>query len=238
MSGNHAAGRADVESRESGNWLSLLLVGLCGLGVGVGASLGIVAMTGKSIREAIAERDRAVATAADAQRIQNDAQRASDEAKRDVEKLRKEAELAKKLTDEVNAEHAEQLKKAHEEIAEIFVQAAKSQALICLVRDIDGMRDVLRDKEFRARFRPNWFAPDESLKLLGGRWFVDELLEFGLVDEKVAHGADSPSLEKAGAKWRVVKQWHTAGSKDTETFQITSRVWKISWTSRSPVGVS
>ncbi len=214
------------------NWLPLVLAALCGLGVGIALGLTIASLGGKSLAEVTKERDQSNVMLSDAKQLLN-------KAKQNMESIKQDAQRLQKLNKEINAEHAEQLTNARQAGEKFAKEFLKSQALICMMRDIDGITDLVKSRDFRSRFKAEWFAPDDSYKLIGGKWFVEELVQHNIVDESVLNEKSKSTFDKPGMKWRIVKQWKVrGGAKDTETFEINSRVWKIAWTSQSPVGVS
>jgi hypothetical protein len=67
----------------------------------------------------------------------------------------------------------------------------KSQALIGFMRDTPEIIPLMRTKEFREKFKPDWWNVDLASKWLGERWFFREVIE-----QKVAKpGAFGPDLE-------------------------------------------
>jgi hypothetical protein len=58
---------------------------------------------------------------------------------------------------------------------------AKTSVLLDMVQEIDGIKELCRTPEFRAKFKPNWYEPKEFSKLLGYKWLIREI-----VSQKVA----------------------------------------------------
>jgi hypothetical protein len=49
----------------------------------------------------------------------------------------------------------------------------------------------------------------------------------------LAAGSLSSTPEQTGSTWHEVKSWSGNGIKETESFQVASREWRISWRTRN-----
>jgi hypothetical protein len=212
-----------------GNWAAIVLIGLFCFGGGVAAGIGIGAMgERRAASEAISERDSAkaenVATADQLARKEKVIADLTGELRKGVD----DATTSKRA----GAEHERELALVRNRCQSFATSYLQSQVLICMMRDFDPIRDLIRGPSFRERYKPEWFQPDECMKLVGGKWFADDLAKYGIVVEDELKASSSRALSRRPADWRVVKSWQVKGSKTTETFYVSSSPWRVRWESR------
>ncbi len=220
------------------NWFPVLLAAVCGLGLGVAAGVILGSIRGKSFAEVTAEKDafakhnemieRELLAANRAR--QSDLATAAksqikmEELKKDVRKTREEAERQKT------------------EVKDAWETIVKLEALLCIVRDNKFFSDYLKTEHFRATFKANWYWPDAAFKLIGGRWFFEEMVNQGTADRRVLTSGDSgdflDALHVPESHWEVLKTYHVDGIKDTESFEMSSALWRVSLEAFSSSGVS
>ncbi len=157
-------------------WFLAALAAVC-LSVGLLAGLAIATLTGQSVadarRETTEARHRAEEARQKAAELAVELQDAEDERDRAREAARKSAERAKKI---------EELETLHASNTETIV---RSQALLRMVLDSDAVRDVMNRHDVRHKLKADWFWPETAYELIGGRWWLKEMVEKGLIEKRV-----------------------------------------------------
>jgi hypothetical protein len=92
-----------------------------------------------------------------------------------IRELREEAGALRREIEGTDASWAADRKKLEKQALFFESHWARSQALLQMVADTPGMIDILRNPEFREKFRADWWQPAKFADLLGREWFIREL---------------------------------------------------------------
>ncbi len=144
-----------------------VIVGLCGAAAGVLAGLLIASLTGGSLGEVTAERDRLLEQNRTLDLELARAEKRAGEPDPELEKLAAEKEKAEKICKEFITHHLRTL------------------ALLQMCIGNQAVLDTLRTDHFRARFEADWYFPESAYKMIGGQWFAKEMLASKVIDQKM-----------------------------------------------------
>ncbi len=212
---------------------ALAIAAACGLAVGVLAGLAIATFSGGSLADMTAERDRLAEKVA---KIERDAALAAGADEPMVPAA--ELEAAKAET-----------KRATETGCQFTKWHLQTLSLLQMCIDNAATVSMIRQEEFRAKFKPEWYFPATAFDLIGGRWFLDEMLAEKVIDQaqhdRIVAGHKAldrkKSAGKAGSDPAVpqrLKTWRGTGYKTTDTFRVNSKKWRICWRSSEHMSVS
>jgi hypothetical protein len=193
--------------------LTLATTALCGIAAGFLGGLLVAGMVGGSFADVCRERDQMAA-----QQIEWAAYVKGVDADRAAATARAE-KAERKAADRDKAETAA--------IANLF----KSQALLAMVIKWPGIGKTIVSEEFKNKINADWCFPENAYKLIGGRWFLEELVGAGLVDKSALEEVDSAAArDTAGVVDSAgTRRWSVSGAKTTETFTVGTRAWRVSW---------
>jgi len=167
--------------------VGLVIAGVVGLAVGVLGGLLVAAVSSESLAEVTAERDKLAQEVHTLQ--QEEAGRVAELTAR-VDTLQEQA--AAKAVD------LKEEAKRNREIAEkALAEQLKMLSLLQMCIDNDAVLKMQRTDRFRSRFKQDWYWPALAYKTIGGRWFAEEMLASGVIDQKqfdliMAAGESSP----------------------------------------------
>lgn len=144
--------------------------GAIGLAVGVALGLGIGAATGGSLagakREAEAARDEIAAVKAREFALADERDQFRDAAQKSNERAAEIKEL-------------EALRLANTRAL------LRSQALLRMVLESDAVRNTMNRHDVRHKLQGDWFFPETAYELIGGRWWLKELVDKGLLEKRI-----------------------------------------------------
>jgi hypothetical protein len=147
-------------------FLTLITTGLVSFAVGVLGALGFASLTSTTQTELetrVAKVEKRADARTSALQVQAEEQLAS---------------LHKDLT----TAHADKewIQKKGEHFAQLWL---KANALIHMIQTNDGIYEIVRSEKFRLRFKGDWYDPELSFKMIGGRWFAKEMHECDLLSD-------------------------------------------------------
>jgi len=146
--------------------LGWLLAGVIGLAVGVFLGLGVAKLTGRTL----AQQDAIIAE--QQQRIESLETSAVDLAGRHDEYLNRIEELEKA---EAHATKTGRQLAGH---------LLKSQAVLDMILREPAVRQFMLEPAFRDKFKADWYIPATSFRMIGGRWFFEEMAECGVISQE------------------------------------------------------
>jgi hypothetical protein len=193
--------------------LNAAVLALCMFAAGVLGGLAFAAINRGSLGEMTEERDRLVA---------------------ENEKLQAEVDgLTPQLAEAISAQQdlTEKLRRTTEVHVKTTEHLVKSQAVLGMLLKVPEVRPFLLGDQFRRSFKADWWFPETAFKLIGGRWFVEELAEQKLIDKEAVAKTSEEST------WKTVATWTVRGAKSTESFETISPVWRVSWKLRGRVAI-
>ena len=212
-----------------GGKIGLAIAGLVGVAVGLLGGLLIAAVSSESLTDVTAERDRLKVELVQAKR--NFAKTTgADEPDVPVEMV----PVAELEAARAEAAHATAVGKEfagwHLQTLAIIHMCVESNMLPLLQRD-----------DFRERFKPEWYFPGAAFDLIGGRWFLDELLAEKVIDQAqhdliVKDFAAAATADKS-VQSQPLKKWRGTGMKTTDLFLVRARKWKLCWRSDEGMAV-
>ena len=230
-------------------WLAALVSG------GIGILLGLViAIWASSPSDQLREEDSKIRETNRQLRADLDAgKKNSRGTSEDFLKLRS---LSKEMLASLK-KHEEEGRYLEKALGETSVELTRTNALLHMLREAPEFAAILQTSEFKERFKPEWYFPDEAFRMLGGRWFVEELVAKKAANDHdlrlyadflqgkpargvVAGGGDGVAV--AAAAQPITQKWHTVvairarGSKTTDFFEIRRRLWRVTWTGEAIVG--
>jgi hypothetical protein len=211
------------------------LLGVVVFGVGLLAGLIIGSLKSDNLAAVTAERDAAVAERDELISKEKKSHDLLVGAIEDVKKAQEDWAAMVKHRQDIQ----EELDKTSAALKSTCTDYLKSQAFICVLRDLPIALTTIRSAEFREKFHPAWWAPDETLKLLGGKWLAEEMREAGLPTDDDAAGADEVANgNTAQSAWRTVASWDVHGTKTTEKFKVKSKDWRVSFSRGKEASIS
>jgi hypothetical protein len=115
-----------------------------------------------------------------------------------------------------------------------------SQAVLGLLIEHPEARPFIFSPTFTENYKAKWYFPKLAFEWFGARWLMEDMIAQGILDKNFLEFADAQTKRLAGSnasKWTVLKRWTTWNDKTTESFRVTSPIWRIRWTSDAEWGV-
>jgi hypothetical protein len=226
----------DASPPASKSVMAFLVCGVLGAAAGAFLVLASISYSAKSYADLTAERDALTGenrqlTRKNADLTQQMAHEKS-EAEKTIGQLRQQlAETQKKA-----ATSATELAWYRSSANSLMDDLLKCETLVGMMRDSDAVVTLVRSQAFRQNFKCAWHWPQTAMQLMGSLWFAEELIRSGVLSPSDATLKVAPFASLAAPKWRVRKHWSSISGAKSETFEIASPIWRVSWNA-DPKGI-
>lgn len=199
--------------------LNVAIVGIVSLAAGLLLGLIIAMISGGSLAEITAERDRLASEAKDSE---DELAQLREEVRKKEEREEEFRQVRKRLAAALNEQDT------------LLNAWMKSQALLGMILHHPTLPPLFLKKRFLDDFHADWYQPKGMMELMGGRWLLEEMVDQGLIDRSVLIDSTAPE----SSKWQTVKTWRVSGQKATEGFVVDSSIWRITWDTSGTVLMS
>lgn len=208
--------------------VNLVVWALCMFAVGVLGGLLFATVNRGSLGEMTEERDQLAEENAQLREqvaaVRKEAAAQLESAAGMLKKVAADVEQKQAAATSSQQDLAERLRRTTASHVKTTEYLLKSQAVLGLLLEKPETRTFLLSERFRRSFKGDWWFPEQSLKLIGGKWLLDELVAQKLIAPD--------ALEKtsdAKAEWKQVATWTVRGTKSTEAFETVSPMWRVGW---------